>query len=193
MVSFSQWSVDCIISKRMACACTYTQRPLNTQQQQQQQQPNTAKFQFVLLSCGFSFFHYPHGWRVFVRRLFRFFISTSRKISKYFNNRIRLFSFNTISFPYAQINWMRAAIPSTRDRCIFCTSVCCTAIHFIFPCFIVQCWRYTCTCFISPPSNFHRTIMVVNCSNRSWCCVVVDCRKQKEEEEEEELKQKKYP
>lgn len=70
-------------------------------------------------SCGFSFFHYipvvclvcwPLCCFVFCS-----FILTLRKISKYFNNRIRLFSFNTISFPYTQIGWMREAIPSTRQ------------------------------------------------------------------------------
>lgn len=95
-----------------------------------------------------------------------------RKISKYFNNRIRSFSFNTISFP---LNERRGAIPST-DRCIFCTSVFCilqdiSYFHVLLYTRLNSVEHFF--LFILLHQNFNPTIiMAVNCSNRSCCAVL---------------------
>lgn len=110
MVSFTQWSVDYIISKPWhVLAYTHTtalNTPATRIKQQTLKYTNTLqnfKFIFFLLSILFlPLSQLCISVYVCICAFFSF-----RKISKYFNNRIRLFSFNTISLPHVYTNMNR--------------------------------------------------------------------------------------
>lgn len=201
MLSFTQWSVDCIISKRMACARIHSINITTTTKYPATAAPPPT-IQYCKISVHFALLRIlflPLSpllvcvclclcLVVFTFLYFNFNFTEDFQIFQQSYSFI-LFKHHFFSICTNKLNESSNPIDNRQMHLLHLGLLHGTAIRFIFSCFIVQCWSSTCTRFIFTPSNFKRTIMVVNCSNRSWCSVVVDCRKRKEEEE---YKPKKY-